>query len=65
MAYKAAPYCTVLQGATLYCVTGENIISFKHLISNHIKLFSIPAVIQGTRGPVGVELQIQNTLIVE
>jgi len=64
MAIKEAPYCAVLQGATLFCVTDESIICLKHLIINHIKIFSLPVVIQGIRGLVGVEVQIQNALFV-
>lgn len=48
MANRAAPYCAVLQGATLFYVTEENINFLKHLIVNHIQLFSLPVVIQGT-----------------
>jgi hypothetical protein len=62
MANKAAPYCAVQQRATLFYVTDENIIFLKHLMINHGKLFSLPVLIQGTRGLLGVELQIQNTL---
>lgn len=52
----------VLQGAKFFYATEENIFCLKHLIINHIKLFPLPAVIQATRGLVGVGVQIQNTL---
>lgn len=55
MANRAAPYCAVLQDATLLCVTEENIICLKHLFINHLKLFSLPVVIHGTRRLVEVD----------
>jgi hypothetical protein len=62
MANKAKPYYAVLQDATLFYATVENIICLKHLIINHIKLFSLPVVIQGTRGLVNLAVHIHNIL---
>jgi len=62
MANKAAPYGAVVQGATLCYVTGENIICLKNFISNHINLYSLPAVIQGNRVEVIIIIIIISNL---